>query len=73
MADKGDIDCLRCSQEDRIREIHEMIRVLDEHIRGNGKPGLTTQVAVLSLAVKGMIGLCVIIITGLVGVWLKTS
>ena len=60
-----------CTKEKELGEMHEMLTRIDEAIRGNGKPGLVTQMAVWKNTVLGLAGLCIMIVTGLIALWLK--
>lgn len=40
-------------------------------IDGNGQPGLVTQVSNFRMIVGGLIGLDMMIVAGLIGLWLK--
>lgn len=64
------MDC-KCSREKEISEIHEMMKTIDIALRGNGQPGLFTNYAVLKNTVGGLLALDIVIITGLIGLWLK--
>ena len=44
-----------CSKEQEISEIHAMCKRTDEAIRGNGKPGILTTIAVLKVTYIGLL------------------
>ena len=61
-----------CSKEDNIdrmeRKVDKIYQVL---IEGNGRPPVIGQLAMHEITMRGIIALDVIILTGLVGLWLK--
>jgi hypothetical protein len=61
-----------CIHETRMLEMHEMLKRLDEGLRGNGKPGLFTQFAVWKNTVAGLVALNVIIVGTIVAMWFKS-
>jgi len=61
----------KCDKEREISEMHEMMTRIDKALRGNGKPGLFTEFAVWKNTVLGILGLNVLILTGLIGLWLS--
>jgi len=66
----------KCTKEQEITSIHSMVLNnsetlirIDNAIRGNGRPGIMTDMAVLKNRVIGLIGLNVILIGGLLSLW----
>ena len=58
-----------CNKEKEITEMHTMITRIDSAIRGNGKPGILTGMAVMKNTICGIIALNVIIVSCIVGLW----
>ena len=61
----------RCNKESEISEIHAIVKRLDDALRGNGKPGLFTQFAVMKATMGGLIGLNFLFLIGLITMWVK--
>lgn len=60
-----------CTETQRLKNIEAICKRLDDSLRGNGKPGLFTQFAVLKATVGGLLGLNILIVTGLITLWFK--
>ena len=60
-----------CDKADEIKEIHAMVTRIDKSLRGNGKPGLFTDMAVLKNTMAGLIAVNVVIIGAIIGMIFK--
>lgn len=58
-----------CTKEEKIDEMHAMLERIDKGLRGNGKPGLFTEFAVLKNTVIGLLAFDAIIIGGMMALW----
>jgi len=56
----------RCDRETEITEIHALCKRTDEAIRGNGKPGILTTLAVLKVTVVALLAANVFVMKVLV-------
>jgi len=59
-----------CTKEQEISEIHAMCKRTDEAIRGNGKPGILTTLAVLKVTVIALVAANVFVLKFIVGSWM---
>jgi len=46
-----------CNKEAELTEIHDMVQNIDKAIRGNGKPGILTQLAVMKVTLGAVVAL----------------
>lgn len=58
-----------CNKEQEITEMHEMLGRIDTAIRGNGKPGIMTQIAVMKVTLAAIVVLNGVIVKTLITDW----
>ena len=58
-----------CNKEREITEMHEMLKGIDKALRGNGKPGIMTQIAVMKVTLAAIVILNGVIVKTLISEW----